>query len=662
MQVVSCQSQVVILIIYNSGSVMLKKLIAIFPSARSARKFNRSLLSLSVLTVLFACGDKQPDDASALQSERDDNSDKAGMISQNDLVRHPAAGEVIGFASPNGAFTWLGIPFAEPPVGELRWRAPKPMQPWDKSLLAGSFASPCVQRPVDMEGTGIDPTADYGSEDCLYLNIYAPPTLAKVVDKKASNNIVDLNLNKVVDAVADATSSIAAAVKGDNQTADIETDTGLPVMFWIHGGGNTIGEASQFDGSLLALQENVVLVSINYRLGLFGWFLQEDITGDGEAEADRSGNFGTLDMIRALEWTRDNIAAFGGNPNNITIFGESAGGRNVVSLLHSPLAKGLFHKAISQSGSSYFFEAEHAEFYHPNSGNAIVKKIMAEKALAKPAQLRDIDAHELLKGLGSSDSDTLPMVDVPNVHRDGYVLSLDTGLAGFRSDQYHHVPLMLGTNRDEQKLFMFLDPKYSKKVLGFWQKLRDAEAYNRDAYYMSVRWRIAGAEEPARAIGAPVYVYRFDWDEQATPLGMDFPNMIGAAHGLEMSFIFGRMDMGPFDQILLSEDNQPGREQLTKAMMAYWANFARSGNPNKGSNVPAQWQAWVGQEQYLILDTDTEEKTGIRMSQDTYSYQQLMDELKADDRFDSNEQRCGLYLELLAWSPELLAWKTELGC
>lgn len=641
---------------------MLNKLITIFPHAQSARNIVKSLMSLSVLTLLVACGDNKPDDALSIQSELNDSSDNAGAISQDDLVRHPAAGELIGFASPNGAFTWLGIPFAEPPVGELRWRAPKAMQAWDKSLLAGSFASPCVQRPIDMEGSGIDPTADYGSEDCLYLNIYAPPTLAKAVDKKAPNTIAGLDLTEVVDAVVDAATSVVDAVSGENQTTDVEADAGLPVMFWIHGGGNTIGEASQIDGSLLALQENVVVVSINYRLGLFGWFLQEDITGDGETEADRSGNFGTLDMVRALEWTRDNIAAFGGNPNNITIFGESAGGRNVISLLHSPLAKGLFHKAIAQSGSSYFFESANAEFYHPHSGNAIVKKFMAEKALAKPAQLRDLDAHELIKGLGSSDSDTLPMLDVPNVHRDGYVLPLNTGLAGFRSDQYHHVPLMLGTNRDEQKLFMFLDPKYSKKVLGFWQKLRDAEAYNRDAYYMSVRWRIAGAEEPARAIAAPVYVYRFDWDEEATPLGMDFPDMIGAAHGLEMSFMFGRMDMGPFDQILLSEDNQLGREQLTKAMMAYWANFARNGNPNKGSNVPVQWQPWGGQEQYLILDTDTEENTGIRMSQDTSSYQQLMDELVADDRFESSEQRCGLYIELLAWSPELLAWKTEVGC
>ena len=328
----------------------------------------------------------------------------------------------------------------------------------------------------------------------------------------------------------------------------------------------------------------------------------------------------------------------------------------------SALAKGLFHRAISQSGSSYFVESDTAEFYHPYSGNAIVEQLMVSQNLQTINQLRSVDPHQLIKSLADAADGGLPLLNLPNVFRDGYVLPLDAGLKSFQSGNYNQVPIMLGTNRDEQKLFMFLDPTRSKKWFGFWQSLRDAESYNRDAYYMSLRWRIVGAEEPARAIREPVYVYRFDWDELATPLGMDFPDMIGAAHGLEMAFVFGEMSMGTFDQIIITDDNQPAREILSKAMMSYWTNFARSGNPNQGVNVPVQWLPWSTKEQYLIFDTETEDDTGIRLSTDTVSFNDLIKQLQQDTRFDSEQARCELLFDLVDSSPELLAWKSELGC
>lgn len=576
------------------------------------------------ISSLAACSDSvdtAAESQAVVDAEQVQEAGGLQSITEASLVRNPAAGELIGFNSPNGAFTWLGIPYAQAPIGNLRWRAPRPMAPWENSLLAGEFGSPCVQLVNDIAGSGQDPDDNYGSEDCLYLNIYAPPTLA-----------------------------------------DTAANAKLPVMVWIHGGGNTIGEASQFDGSLLAMQQNVLVVTINYRLGPFGWFKQKDITGDGESEADRSGNFGTLDIIRALQWTHDNIQVFGGDAENVTIFGESAGGRNVISLLTSPLAEGLFHRAISQSGSSFFVESDTAEFYHPYSGNAIVSQIVASQNLQTIGQLRELNAHRLIKGLGKVSSGGLPLLNVPNVFRDGYVLPLDAGLKSFRSGNYNQVPVMLGTNRDEQKLFMFLDDTLSKKWFGVWQTLKDSDNYNLDAYYMSSRWRIAGAEEPARAINAPVYVYRFDWDELATPLGMDFPDMIGAAHGLEMAFVFGEMSMGSFDQIIITEDNKPARDQLSKAMMSYWANFARSGNPNKGVNVAVQWLPWSAQEQYLIFDTEVEENTGIRMSTETTTFKGLMLQLQGDERFETDQERCDLLLDLIQSSPELLAWKAVLGC
>ena len=209
------------------------------------------------------------------------------LLPRDPYLRELSSGSIIGFETEQGADAWLGIPFAEAPVGELRWAAPRDPEPWTEARLAQAFASPCVQLAVDMEGSGIDPEANYGSEDCLYLNVYTP--------------------------------------KGSSiETASRQ----LPVMFWIHGGGNSIGEASQFDGSLLANEQDVVVVTINYRLGPLGWFRHPEITGNGKTALDRSGNFGTLDQIKALTWTRDNISAFGGDPNNVTIFGESAGGPN----------------------------------------------------------------------------------------------------------------------------------------------------------------------------------------------------------------------------------------------------------------------------------------------------------------------------------------------
>ena len=207
---------------------------------------------------------------------------------------------------------------------------------------------------------------------------------------------------------------------------------------------------------------------------------------------------------------------------------------------------------------------------------------------------------------------------------------------------------------------MFLDPKYTKKWLGFWQRLKDAEKYDRDAYYLSARWRIAGAENIARAVAQPVYVYRFDWDELATPLGMDFPRMIGAGHGLEIAFIFGAMEMGSFDQLLVTDENTHGRQVLSKAMMNYWGNFAHSGNPNLGKPVPTLWHQWDDSETYIRFDTQAD--TGINMSNDTLTFHDLMQQLKRDERFDNSSERCELFLDMLRWSPDLLAWKSDIGC
>ena len=227
-----------------------------------------------------------------------------------------AQGAVVGFVEADtGSKVWLGIPFAAPPVGYLRWRAPRPAPAWDAPIEAVTLGSACVQHRNTLADLD-DPDEDgvVGSEDCLYLNVYAP--------------------------------------------AGAESGSSLPVMFWIHGGGNSVGHAGPYHGGTLAEVGDVVVVALNYRLGPFGWFshpaLRDEalVAGDDRRwfGADASGNYGTLDLLQGLAWVRENIAAFGGDPDNVTVFGESAGGTNALSLMVSPLAAGMFHRAIVQSG------------------------------------------------------------------------------------------------------------------------------------------------------------------------------------------------------------------------------------------------------------------------------------------------------------------------
>jgi para-nitrobenzyl esterase len=224
-------------------------------------------------------------------------------------ARDTTAGPVIGSGDAASTYAWLGIPFAAPPLADLRWRAPRPVEHWQETLEAIAFRDPCMQLSGPLDGLPDDSGAVVGSEDCLYLNIWSPRA---------------------------------------HSSADAEK---LPVMVWIHGGGNTIGTANTYPASGLAGGEQVVVVTINYRLGFLGWMSHPALRMADRDALDASGNYANLDMIAALRWVQDNIANFGGDPGNVTIFGESAGGRNVYALLASPLAKGLFHRAISQSGS-----------------------------------------------------------------------------------------------------------------------------------------------------------------------------------------------------------------------------------------------------------------------------------------------------------------------
>ena len=227
----------------------------------------------------------------------------SNILHTKDLDIYTTSGISSGFYL-NGVNNWDDIPYAQPPVGDLRWKAPRKIVN-KLDLIEPKVNNFCIQKPSGMGGSEFDGDEFFsGTEDCLYLDIKAPKS---------------------------------------------RTDNLLPVMFWIHGGGNTSGLKDIYDFSKMVRKHNVIVVTINYRLGPFGWFTHPSIQGLQNGD-DKSSNFGTLDIITALDWVKSNISLFGGNPDNVTIFGESAGGHNVFSLLASKKASGLFHKAISQSG------------------------------------------------------------------------------------------------------------------------------------------------------------------------------------------------------------------------------------------------------------------------------------------------------------------------
>jgi len=287
-------------------------------------------------------------------SQSGDDYGEQRQLADPDTLRKTAYGDVVGFLDISESHTWMGIPFATPPVGDLRWRAPVEPASWQGTFDALKASDHCKQigsvgesRPREEHGKPI------GSEDCLYLNIFAP---------KFANGQVPTGKDR------------------------------LPVMVYIHGGGNVAGYANQFkySGRNLAKNHDVIVVNFNYRLGLFGWLSHPSLNLDGSLE-DKSGNFGILDSLAALEWVQDNIEAFGGDPTNVTLFGESAGGINIFAILASQLGEGLFHKAIIQSGLPISTPMDQATNYiedsgHLNSGREITNQLLIADATAASRQ------------------------------------------------------------------------------------------------------------------------------------------------------------------------------------------------------------------------------------------------------------------------------------
>ena len=546
-----------------------------------------------------------------------------------------SSGDVVGFVAANGSHVWRGIPYAAPPTGALRWRAPRDPQPWSGTRESLAFGPRCPQYTSSLEATRELGTV-YGSEDCLTLNVWAPPH--------------------------------AGAER-------------LPVMFWIHGGGNVQGGSDFYDGAPLAVNQRVVVVSLNYRLGPLGW-LRHAALREGATYEEASGNFGTLDMIHALRWVRANIAAFGGNPESVTIFGESAGGRDVVALLQSPPARGLFHGAIVESGGTRSSGLEEAEQQTADpalrrgpGSHQLLQRLAGSKRLSGmtnaeiAAFLRAQTPAAILAAYPETDSegDHTGFYELPQQFRDGVVLPSIESPAAFAQGDYTRVPVILGTNRDEFKIFMFASTKYVRRFLRI-PRLRDADHYYREASYRSRFWKAYGVDEPAAAMrrvqGPSVFAYRFDWDEEPSVFGADLGKMLGAAHVMEVPFVFGHWDLGPNSKLLFDEDNAPGRLALSQAMQAYWGQFAWTGSPGRGRDgkQPA-WNAWDPSQptagKYIVFDTVA--GGGIRMAHETESTAAIVAEFTKDPAFDAGA-RCALLAEWTRDVPTVVARSEGLGC
>ncbi|HRD28325.1 MAG TPA: carboxylesterase family protein, partial [Caulobacter sp.] len=532
-------------------------------------------------------------------------------------------GGVVGYVDADtGAHVWRAIPFAAPPVGDLRWRAPRPPAAWTGSRTAVTAAPWCPQQLSALDGVDRARFGEIvGQEDCLYLDVYAPP----------------------MDAVA------AGAAR-------------LPVMMWIHGGSNTWGRAEQYDGSALAARFKVVVVVVQYRLGALGWMANAALREGGTLPEDASPNFGTLDQIRALEWIRQDIGAFGGDPGRVTIFGESAGGQNVAALLASPRARGLFQRAIIQSGSfrsEPMAEAEGLTGDRPESGRAVARRIVGPGQAATGEALRKAPLKAVFAAYRLPDGEHDPM----RVIADGVVLPAG-GIASVldQPDAFNAVPVITGTNQDEMKLFNALNPTLVTWVFGRLPRPRDPAYFAAVSRYPSRMWRANAVDGPAARMTegghAPVWAYRFDWDEEGRVLVTDLGQLLGSGHSLEIPFVFGRFKLlGAFDRYAFTKGNAAGRETLSDAMMSYWVNFAASGAPGRGvdGRLP-EWTAWSSAaDANRLMLFDSQAGGGVRMSADHESGERIVADLIADTTIRTTTQRCEILARVRRDNPELQA-------
>lgn len=460
-----------------------------------------------------------------------------------------------------GVVEFLGIPYAKPPVGALRWKPPARPDKYATTYDASFARSECVQG---------SPAKTVGNEDCLYLNIYRP-------------------------------------------TPETGAATNAPVVVWIHGGGYSSGSGFQFNLAPLAIAQSVVTVSINYRLGAFGFLAHPALSA--EEDPPRSGNYGILDMQEALEWVRRNIRAFGGNSKNVTIIGESAGGNAMYVLLASPTSAGLFDRVIAQSGGYYRAQ--------PSLATAEARGLSAAaNQYGCPDQNSDPAAQAAVAScLRSLSASAVLAATVTEPIVDNKVL-VETTADAFKNGRFNKVPLMAGSTHDEGTVFtaFFADlagnPVTPANYAAFASHL-----YSNAAAQVVSHYPLASYSTPSQALAAAVgdyhmfcgamqdvdnvtdhvpIAYFYDWDDPtpASPAsfvaGYPPPDPLiamGAAHSLDITYWFG---------LILPADVTPARVVLSTTMMTYLGNFARTSDPN-GRGLPIWYEYSTPSREVIFL-------------------------------------------------------------
>lgn len=474
----------------------------------------------------------------------------------------------------NGTFAYLGIPFAAPPVGEKRWRLPVREEPWNGIRAADKFGEPCPQ--------DLSPGNIYGltscNEDCLYLNVWAPNE-----------------------------------TKGGS----------LPVMFWLHGGGYNAGSASQAlcNGANLA-KMGVILVSVNYRLGPLGFMVSRNLY-DAQGQA---GNYGLFDAVAALEWVRDNIRQFGGDPDNVTIFGESAGGSIVTLLQTAPQAEGLFHKAIAMSGtvSSNKYVLHLTSSWEEAAQNGLQFQNLLTAASIE--EMRRLPYETLIEAATKSKIPFGPVMD-------GIMLDKDPRDTPSEAQQ---APMIIGTVKDEGTLFIW---EYGIESLSAYELALQIWFGNNaslvETYYPATTdeeamWQavtvlgLAGMQEPTRhtargaSLSVPVYRYYYT-HVPPTEAGL----YLGCFHGSELAYVFGNLDA--------AEGYGPGDTVFSNQVMGLWTNFAKTGTPY-ATGLPAWSEFSVGQENAFHLNgpDDFELTEGLSFDDECDFFELIAPEVEPD--------------------------------
>jgi para-nitrobenzyl esterase len=465
------------------------------------------------------------------------------------LIVRTRDGRVRGLYN-DAAREFLGIPYAAPPEGALRWRPPQPARPWTGIRNARMPGHNCAQ--TGSLATGVPVTSDF--EDCLSVNVYTPKHQS---DRRP-----------------------------------------LPVMVWIYGGGFTGGAGSIYDGKIIAPKSNVVLVTINYRVNAFGFLALPSL--DTDSADHSSGDYGLMDQQAALRWVQANAGAFGGDPHNVTIFGESAGGASVCANMASPTARGLFERAIAESGCIFLSQTkEQAEA----NGAKFAAALGCTSPATAAACLRAKPVPEILTAAGAfswgpvTGGQTLPL----------------SPLAAFQRGQYTHVPLIQGTNQDEGRFFVGFEFDIAQghpMTPGQYPQVLAAQFGTSDAKKILAGYPLTDYTSPDLAYAAVltdsefscpavltdsltarsgVYAYEFSDPNPPNDFGIHFSFPLGAAHSTELQYVFQRI---PFLDTIPPFTN--AQLALSNLMIGYWTRFAATGNPNGSPAKVPFWPRWTG--------------------------------------------------------------------